>query len=380
MIRTLARISKLSLSVGAMMVTGAVVGGASQAQAAESKTFVVGWFSEATYSQEEDCVGGINPGIDQQYLKNLGDLGYTPAQIEEMAKTELDGGENGGKVRGIMTSRARVDGKPANPYAYPAFVVDPKLKASVSKKAYGFNLDGKGMEAANAAEDPETHEKGVDNEFSRALGCMRSFRGSLEGRPTYFAWAWGQLKDSMPAWLVTISGESLSKDGDVTVTFDRALEHLRSNADGSPRADATYRVDPDPRSHNVVHGKLKGNVLTFEKSFDFRMLQNPLVAPMEFKLSRAQLRMKLKDDGSIDGIIGGYLPWSDFYVGLGVQGPGTEYCIAGDIPGIYYLLKKHADADPDPKTGQNMSISAAYYLEAVPAFVAQADKRVSSAR
>ncbi len=128
-----------------------------------------------------------------------------------------------------------------------------------------------------------------------------------------------------------------------------------------------------------MHGKLKGNTLTFDKSFDFRMLQNPLVAPMEFKLSRAQLRLKLKDDGSIDGIIGGYLPWSDFYLGLGVQGPGTEYCIAGDIPGIYYLLKKHADADPDPKTGQNMSISAAYYLEAVPAFVAQ-DKRVSSAR
>ena len=382
MIRMLARRSKTSLSVGAMMMAGCFVGGAS-AQAMESKTFVVGWFGEATYSQDNDCAGGINPGIDEQYLKDLADLGYTPAQIEEMAKAELDGGENGGKVRGLMTSRARVDGKPANPYAYPAFVADPKLKASISKVAYGFDLDGKA--GPNAAEDPETHAKGVDNEFARALGCMRSFRGSLQGRPTYFAWAWGQLKDSMPAWLVTVSGESLSKDGDVTVTFDRALEHLRSNADGSPRADSTYRTDPDQRSHNVVHGQIKGNVLTFDKSFDFRMLQNPLVAPMEFKLSRAQLRLKLKDDGSLDGILGGYLPWSEFYVGLGVQGPGTEYCIAGDIPGIYYLLKKHADADPDPKTGQNMSISAAYYLEAVPAFIAQdaraenqQDKRVSA--
>lgn len=354
-----------------MVLAGALFGSVS-AHAMESKTFVVGWFSEATYSQDSDCVGGINPNIDEQYLKNLTDLGYTPAQVEEMAKKELDG-ENS-PIRGLMTSRARVDGKPANPYAYPAFVKDPQLKSSVSNVAYGFDLDGK----PGAVEDPETHQKGVDNQFSRALGCMRSFRGSLESRPTYFAWAWGQLKDSMPAWLVTISAENLSQDGDVTVTFDRALEHVRSNADGSPRADATYRIDPDPRSHNVVHGKLKGKELTFDAPFDFRMLQNPLLAPMEFKMSRAKLRMSLKPDGSVSGIIGGYMPWSDFYVGLGVQGPGTEYCITGDIPGIYYLLKKFADADPDPKTGQNMSISAAYYLEAVPAFVVHESAQANS--
>ena len=91
---------------------------------------------------------------------------------------------------------------------------------------------------------------------------MRSFRGSLAGRPTYWAWAWGQLKDSQPAWLITISSAGpRPSDGDVTVTFDRALEHLRSNVDGSPRADSTYRIDTDPRSHNVVHGQIKGGVI-----------------------------------------------------------------------------------------------------------------------
>jgi hypothetical protein len=35
-------------------------------------------------------------------------------------------------------------------------------------------------------------------------------------------------------------------------------------------------------------------------------------------------------------------------------------------------MRKHADADPDPVTGQNMSISATYYLTAVPAFAAPA--------
>ena len=368
---------------GAIFAAGVIAGASPKALAAESRTFVVGWFSEATYSQDNDCTGGINPGIDQQYLKDLADLGYTPQQVEEMAKKELDGGENGGEIRRLMTSRARIDGKPANPYAYPAFVKDPELKAVTGKLAYGFNLDGKA--GPNSFEDPETHQTGVDNEFARALGCMRSFRGSLSGRPTYFAWAFGQLKDSQPAWLVTISGDSLTKaspeERDVTVTFDRALEHLRSNIDGTPRADSTYRIDTDPRSHNVLHGKLKGDSLTFDQAFDFHMMQNPLIAPAEFTLSRAHLRLKMKPDGSITGIVGGYLPWSDFYLGLGVQGPGTEVCISGDIPGIYYLLKKHADADPDPKTGQNMSISAAYYLEAVPAFIApEGAKRSASAR
>ena len=32
-------------------------------------------------------------------------------------------------------------------------------------------------------------------------------------------------------------------------------------------------------------------------------------------------------------------------------------------------MKKAADADPDPKTGMNMSISTAYRITAVPAFV-----------
>jgi hypothetical protein len=360
------------VKAGLGAVAGAFVLWANAAAAMDTRTYVVSWFSEATYSQESDCPGGVNPGIDQQYLKNLGDLGYTPAQIEEMARKEDDGG---GQVRDIMRMRGRIDGKPASPYVYPASVTDPKLTALSSKFAYGFNLDGKDT----GFEDPQTHEKGVDHQLAAALGCMRSFRGSLEGRPTYFAWAWGQLKDSEPAWLVTLLAEDLTKDGDVTVTFDRALEHLRSNVDGSPRPDTTYRADPDPRSHNTYRGQIRKGVVTVGGPGDFHMLKNPLVVP-EFDLHKVQLRLTLKPDGNLDGIMGGYQPWRQLYFAFASGGPGQEYCVTGDIPGIYYLLKKHADADPDPKTGQNMSISAAYYLEAVPAFVAQQSQRVSQAR
>jgi hypothetical protein len=40
-----------------------------------------------------------------------------------------------------------------------------------------------------------------------------------------------------------------------------------------------------------------------------------------------------------------------------------------DIPGFYYALRHLADADPDPKTGQNQRLSVAWQFEAVPAFV-----------
>src|SRR6185312_928164 len=55
------------------------------AHAAETRTYVVGWFSQATYSQETDCPGGENPDITKQWLKDLADLGYTPQQIQELA-------------------------------------------------------------------------------------------------------------------------------------------------------------------------------------------------------------------------------------------------------------------------------------------------------
>ena len=46
-----------------------------------------------------------------------------------------------------------------------------------------------------------------------------------------------------------------------------------------------------------------------------------------------------------------------------------------DIPGVYYALKRLADGMPDA-SGQNTAISAAYYLEAVPAYVLERSGKV----
>ncbi|MHB1204355.1 MAG: hypothetical protein ACYCZX_02220 [Rhodospirillaceae bacterium] len=348
------------------VLAGVVLACGAHAAAAESRTYVRSWFGQAMYSEENDCPGGVNPPWSEQRLKDLADLGYSGAEIEQMVKDELAGGNNRGRINQIISMRGRVNGEPVNPYSFPATVVDPKLHAGGGRYAYGFNLDGRGAATKNGFEDPETHDKGVNNELARALGCMREFRGTLTSSPLYWDWTWGQLKDNEPAWLITIAGDDLGKDGDVTVTIDRALEHLKANTDGSARRDATYRVDPDPRSHQVYRGQLKNGVVNVAGP-GIRMLQDPLVA-MEFRMQNVRMRLKLKDDRTLETMIGGYQPWADLYYSFAGGGAGNESASTGDMPGIFYLFRKFADADPD-ETGQNASISATYYLQAIPAFV-----------
>lgn len=342
------------------------------AASAESRTFVVSFFSQATTSVDGDCSKGVNPTIEEQYLINLEHLGYSKEDIAAMAKKEAEGN---GDIGTIMMTRGRIDGKPVNAYAHPTAVTDPKLNALDGRFAYGFDMDGKGLDDPDGFVDPETGQRGVDHQAYRALGCMRAFRGSLQGRPTFWDWAWGQLRDSQPAWLITIEGENLSQDGEVTVTFDRAIEFVASNVDSSPRRDVTYRVDPDPRSHNVYKGKIKEGMLTLAEpgTADFRMLQNPLVTP-ELKMKRLHLRFELKADGSMSGMLAGYQSWRELYFGIGSSGT-REACITGDIPGIFYLLRANADGDPDQETKEPTTISTTYYIEAVPAMAVSVPPR-----
>jgi hypothetical protein len=101
---------------------------------------------------------------------------------------------------------------------------------------------------------------------------------------------------------------------------------------------------------------------------DLFLIQEPFLYPT-FSLHKFHARLKINADGSLQGIIGGYQPIEEIYYACanGNINADMDFCEGG--PGIYYLLKKFADADPDQKTGQNSSISIAHYLEAVPAYV-----------
>ena len=356
--------SRLLQAVGAGVAL--MVMGAAPAAALETRTYVVSYFAQQFSNEEGDCPGGINPEDERgQTAVILRTMGHSDAEVRTLMAGWDRGGEGKSRVDDILARRAVINGEPVNPMTHPEAVPDPGLKFVNSKYAFGFNLDG--QSGPDDFVDPHTQETGVDHQLFRALGCNQNFRGGWTSPSAYGEWVWVQLRDSQPAWLITLTGEDLSKDGEVTIRIERALEHLRANLNGTPRHHMTYRVDPDPRSFNEFRGVIKDGAVTITEHKPFSILWNGLSSPV-LNLKNTHLRLKMESDGTLDGLLAGYQPWRELYFAFSHNG------IVGDRPGLWHAMKKAADYDPDPQTGQNLSISASYRISAVPAFAVPADR------
>ncbi len=347
------------------LLTIAMLAASASVSALETRTYVIHKFVHAPNSQDGDCgPEGPNEDADKLYARYLSEMGKSPAEVKRLITGWISGGPEGRIVQDLMVNRGRIEGQPVNGYTHPAAVKDPQLRTVISEYGYGFNLDG--QVSPDDFIDPETGEEGVDHNMFRAVGCNQGFRGVPGNEGTY--WAYNlQLTGSEPAWLISISGENLNEDGPVSITFNRSYEHLKLMANGDPVPNMTYRVDPDPRSQNNFRAHIIDGTLRFDEPVDFQIQWNPLVMA-ELHLSRAQLRMTLKPNGSLEAFLGGFQPWMSAYWGVAEGGYAKEEMVVGDVPGLYYTLKNLADADPDPSTGQNQSISATYHFLGVPAF------------
>ena len=356
----------------ALCAAAGLLAAAPAAVAADTRTHVVSYFAQQFASVDGDCRGGINPDDERgQTAVILRTMGHSPAEVRTLMAGWDAGGAGKARVDAILERRAMINGEPVNPMTHPEAVPDPGLKMVESRRAYGFNLDGR--DGPEDFVDPQTGETGVDHQLFRALGCNMNFRGGRNSPSAYGEWVWVQLRDSQPAWLITISGADLSRDGEVTVRIERALEHLRSNMNGTPRHHMTYRADPDPRSINEFRGTLKDGTVHVRGDDRFSIQWNGLSAPV-LNLSRTHMRLALDPDGTVDGLIGGYQPWRELYFAFSHNG------IVGDRPGLWHAMKKAADGDPDPETGLNLSISADYRIRAVPAFIVPAERTMTASR
>jgi hypothetical protein len=354
----------LSGRAGACILALFVSQSIAQPAAAQTKSFVISWLTQAVYSQDGDCPGGNEPSIDEMLRRMLVQLGKTPSEIDALM-SKLNGGSFTAPIYDVLVNRGRVAGKPVNVYDSPTSVPDPHVHTVVGKFAPGFNLDGRGADSPDSFEDPDTHEKGVNNQYFRALGCFTTHRGVPPARPLHWSYVWSAQRVAMRAWLISVSGADLSRNADVTVTFDKALSPVMLDANGNTQRDQTFRIDPDPRSHNVFRGRIQDHVLTIVPA-SFHMVSDPLLMA-GWDIRNTHLRLTMNPDGTLSGLLGGYQSWSQIYFMYGTGAWSYESMVGLNIPGIYYALRRLADADPDPKTGQNMSISVAYRIEAVPA-------------
>lgn len=357
------------MSFASLVVFGAMLAvQPSAARALETRSYAFGWFTQAMNSQEGDCPGGIHPPMEEQYRRNLIDLGVSKAEAARLIEGYVAGGPEERIVFNMMLMRGRIDGKPVNGYAHPGAVVDPQLTHVTAKEGYGFNLDGK--EGPMSFVDPLTRETGVDHQLSRAFGCSEPFRGTYDNRPGLWLFRWSTMRDTTPAWLMTLEGESLDVDGPIEIIFERAMSHLRFNGDGEPRADLTYRVDPDPRSRTRLKGEIKDGMIWVTEHGRLR-LQQDILGGGQLILDRTHMRLSQRRDGSLDGFLAGYQPWELLYFQIAQGASASEAMSTGELPGKYHLMRKLADYDPDPVTGQNRAISVTYRIELVPAFIAR---------
>jgi hypothetical protein len=263
-------------------------------------------------------------------------------------------------------------------YANPTSVPDRQLRLAQGRFGYGFNLDGKGAASPNSYEDPDTHERGVDNRLFRAIGCIQSYRGGGQ-RPLTVEYKWSYSRSHMPAWLITVAGDDLAHDGKVTVTIGNAIDPADTlDANGDVQAGMSYRADPDPRWRNVLSGAIANGVITTEPAAIDLMADSYIQPYYDFR--NARLRLTIAPDGKMTGVLGGYQSWYPFYWSNAKGGYIDERGFGVDAPALYYALRKCADADPDPATGENRAISAAYRIEAVPAFVLEPDAGRTAAR
>jgi hypothetical protein len=345
---------------------------ASAAQAGETRGWVVSWFypSAAADVAEVDCPKGTTPDAATTVIGLLKEQGKAPAEIEKIMEDFPN------NIYTHIGQRGRIDGKPVSPYTNPTSVPDPMMRTVEGKRAFGFNLDGKVDK--NDFTDPQTGEKGVDNQFFRAWGCMGVMRAEPGVRPSWPSIQWNTVQQQMPAWLIEVSNiDDIQNDPDVTVRIVQATTPIVLDANSDPQADMTFHEDANPVTKNTVRAAIKDGMLTTD-SF-FLSLNGHRWAWSEMRMHDAKFRMKIEPNGTAKGFVGGFQAWAPIYTRVAEGGAGYEGMLSMNLPGQYYALRKFADADPDPKTGMNLSISAVFNVEAVPAFIVRNNAQTAQA-
>jgi len=238
--------------------------------------------------------------------------------------------------------------------------------------AEGFNLDDNDKTGGFTGKDGV---KGVDNGYYKVGGCWASYRGhpfqSQRGIGTN-----NYMRDGLWTTVVVIAGnQDPMNDDDATFAFYQAQETISKNALSGISPDDTFTVKPTARTQSIFKVKIKDGLIETQAPAEIRLRDEGWnrIQPDQLRLVQGRLRLQMKEDGSLDGMFGGYRDWKVLYRKQAVNGRDTEMIQALDLPSFYHSLARHADHAPDPKTGKNTMISTAYRLRAVPAFVMTPD-------
>jgi hypothetical protein len=103
----------------------------------------------------------------------------------------------------------------------------------------------------------------------------------------------------------------------------------------------------------------------------------PRMLRSSWNFTNARLQLTFQPDGTLKGLLGGYLPPFAFLDRGSSAGLGAALIANYDCASSYNTMKKLADGGRDPKTGQCTTISTAYEIAAVSAFVIDVTRAAS---
>jgi hypothetical protein len=261
-----------------------------------------------------------------------------------------------------------------NAWLYPQRVTEPvPYKELKSKVGLGRNLDGDLQ--GNATARSCKHEKfvdpsgapGIDNQLYRVLGCHAGWK---KGGPLIAFQNDYIISDSkFFRILLEVSGvDDPVNDPDVLVSVYRGHDDLvRDDSTGRAVPWQTQTVDSRHPEFITRHpGYIKGGVLYTQDGF----IRTPMIrvtTPSDFRIN-GHFEIRLAADRA-EGMLVGYHNVDTFWKDYRHSGMSGASVVVQTGPGTYAALKRYADGDPDPNTGQCRAISAAYQIEATAVFL-----------
>ena len=242
-------------------LTVAVLGAPCVASADWTKTYVVEWNEPAFYYGAKtgvidpgtDCPHGTNPEID--WIKVLVDAGYTREEAEWLRNPA---NPSRSPVHGQNQMAFRGKNR-ANVYTNPTSIPDPGLTGVTGEIGEGIDLDGN----AKSGFTSQTGEKGIDNNFYKALGCWKTYRG-----PQRLSSGALQFNDSMRngGWstVIVVAGKGADpmNDANVTVGIYVSDDKMVKDGNGNIAPDYTFSIKPHGKYEAIFPARVANGVIT----------------------------------------------------------------------------------------------------------------------
>lgn len=318
-----------------------------------------------------DCPKGTTP--DSDYTALLKTAWRSDAEVADVLRSatlKVNGTFNTNREFRLSAAlRYRGFRREIDSWVNPFTAPDPGTQEVTGKIAEGFDLD----------HDPKTGflspdgQKGIDNNLYRVMGCNMSYRGV-----PYSAYLSTRGNDKMLEGLFTIvvriSGNQDSmNDDNAIVEIGYSPDHIVKNSVGVI-PDYSYKLVKSAQ-YTRLKATIKSGVVETEQVPELHLPEFAWFENNrgEANFHRGRVRLAVNADGGLSGLLGGYLDWRDLYGKdtfdtSSSAGTRETYYHENQI-GKYYALKRNADGLPDPKTGQNNGISAAYRFTAKSAYI-----------